>query len=391
MEQVNTRVNSFKDELEGDFKGFKLQFSERIESLIASLQSRESEVLNDSNEFKSRVEGDLQEVKDQLNLIVSEVNSKTNQLKDTLSSISEEQDKYISETEIFSRTDKLKSDLERSIDILSQKLKETDEKSDFVDLTNDKLEVLRPLLDQINGDIDNIENKRAKIDSLENRVNKVLDLSNSVDDKLKRIKESEGYIGEIQLKLRELKELEDSVSLEFNRLENKEAILEETNKAIDSGFSHVQIIENKLELLRDNITPFNNQIDNFKEKLIKVEEREKSINKAIDTLTILDSAIVDMDNKIEKMDKAREWIAGVETRLNESVRVADEQVKLMGALAQNKNDSSSKKSDTSAPNMNMRDMVIKLAHNGWKPEDIARTTKLSRGEVELILELSPRK
>ena len=37
--------------------------------------------------------------------------------------------------------------------------------------------------------------------------------------------------------------------------------------------------------------------------------------------------------------------------------------------------------------MDKRQTVTKLARQGWSPEEIARATKLSRGEVELILEL----
>ncbi len=35
--------------------------------------------------------------------------------------------------------------------------------------------------------------------------------------------------------------------------------------------------------------------------------------------------------------------------------------------------------------MGARDVVTKLARQGWTVEEISRTTKLSRGEVELIL------
>jgi hypothetical protein len=35
-------------------------------------------------------------------------------------------------------------------------------------------------------------------------------------------------------------------------------------------------------------------------------------------------------------------------------------------------------------------MVTRLAHQGWKVPQIAQATKLSRGEVELILELLPK-
>ena len=35
-------------------------------------------------------------------------------------------------------------------------------------------------------------------------------------------------------------------------------------------------------------------------------------------------------------------------------------------------------------------MVTKLAHQGWSIKEIAQATKLSQGEVELILELMPK-
>jgi hypothetical protein len=34
--------------------------------------------------------------------------------------------------------------------------------------------------------------------------------------------------------------------------------------------------------------------------------------------------------------------------------------------------------------------VVKLAHQGWSVDEIARAVKLSKGEVELILEISPK-
>ena len=46
------------------------------------------------------------------------------------------------------------------------------------------------------------------------------------------------------------------------------------------------------------------------------------------------------------------------------------------------------KKDRGAPSNNARETVVKLAHQGWKVEEIARATNVSRGEVELILELS---
>jgi DNA-directed RNA polymerase specialized sigma24 family protein len=40
--------------------------------------------------------------------------------------------------------------------------------------------------------------------------------------------------------------------------------------------------------------------------------------------------------------------------------------------------------------MDKRETVVKLSHQGWSVVEISRVTQLSRGEVELILELAPK-
>lgn len=391
METVNSRVKTFQDELTVELNSFRHSSEKKLEELILHIQLAENKLTIQSDEFKVKVESDIVTLDRQINSINNEVITGSQALKTELSLLVTEQKKYISETEIFTRTDQLRDDLSKAVVNLSHDLEDVKEKSEFVTVTNEKLGSLRSLIENINKQIESTDSKRIKIESLESRVSKVLDLSDSVDVKLTKIKESEEQIGEIQLKLRELKELENSVTSEFDRLEKKEDLLTETNRSIDTGFGQIQLIEGKLDLLKESLNPFNNQIENIQGKLDRVEGRESKIDLAINTLSTLDESVNELEEKIVKMDKAREWIAGVETRLDESVRSAEEQVKLMGALAQSKNDKTSVTNSAPAPNMNMRDMVIKLAHQGWKSDAISKTTKLSRGEVELILELSPRK
>ena len=90
------------------------------------------------------------------------------------------------------------------------------------------------------------------------------------------------------------------------------------------------------------------------------------------------------------MQQARDWLARTETRLQEVSNQAQEQVKLLGTLLKDgkKGDDSSSEG---APSMGARDVVTRLAHQGWSVDEIARATKLSKGEVELILEIIPRK
>jgi small-conductance mechanosensitive channel len=109
----------------------------------------------------------------------------------------------------------------------------------------------------------------------------------------------------------------------------------------------------------------------------------------IEKIKDLDSILSELEQRMEKLETAREWLAKTETRFETVGKQAQEQVRLLESIL--KADKKQSKLGEGAPPMDKRETVIKLAHLGWTPTEIARTTKLSRGEVELIMELAPKK
>jgi DNA-directed RNA polymerase specialized sigma24 family protein len=89
---------------------------------------------------------------------------------------------------------------------------------------------------------------------------------------------------------------------------------------------------------------------------------------------------------MDKLQKAREWLAKTETRLESVNKQAQENITLLRTLAKAEADHNK---DLGAPPSDKRQMVIKLAKLGWSSKEIAQRTNISRGEVELILELAP--
>jgi DNA-directed RNA polymerase specialized sigma24 family protein len=67
---------------------------------------------------------------------------------------------------------------------------------------------------------------------------------------------------------------------------------------------------------------------------------------------------------------------------------AEDQVKLLGSLLKSARKKSALTKGESP--MDDREMVTRLSGLGWSVEEIAKATKLSRGEVELILEVAPK-
>ena len=82
------------------------------------------------------------------------------------------------------------------------------------------------------------------------------------------------------------------------------------------------------------------------------------------------------------MQVAREWIIRAETRLDDLNKQAQAQFKLVESIM--KSGTKSEYKDT--PSIQKKDNVIQLARQGWANEAIAKTMKMTIGEVEMILE-----
>ena len=109
---------------------------------------------------------------------------------------------------------------------------------------------------------------------------------------------------------------------------------------------------------------------------------------AAETVGKLEAIIAELEGRLEKAQSSREWMARTETRFEEIGRQAQEQVRLLESIL--KAETKKEKGERGAPPLDKRETVIKLSHQGWSVQEIARVTQLSRGEVELILELAPK-
>ena len=90
------------------------------------------------------------------------------------------------------------------------------------------------------------------------------------------------------------------------------------------------------------------------------------------------------------MQRARQWIADAETRLENMNKQAQIQARAIDSVVKGKKSSTPIDLGDGAPPMQIRENVIALARMGFTVDQIAKNLKISRGEVELILEMAPR-
>ena len=90
------------------------------------------------------------------------------------------------------------------------------------------------------------------------------------------------------------------------------------------------------------------------------------------------------------MQKAHEWIAHAETQLENLDKDIQERIKIVGTILKEDGGRPAPRSGKGAPPIGTRESVAKLARQGWSNDEIATALKLSKSEVELILEIGPK-
>ena len=218
---------------------------------------------------------------------------------------------------------------------------------------------------------------------------KLLTMSKDMDLRLETVYSSQDALQEIQAKIRELENLEKLTESRFERLEKKKAIIEATATGVDKNFQTLESIEKNLGGIDGELSRIAVKLEDLKNEFQLLAANKEKADSIVAKLSDLDGILAGLETRMKSLETAREWLARTETRFEAVGKQAQEQVRLLESIL--KAEGKHSKSETGAPPLDKRETVIKLAHLGWSAQEIARTTKLSRGEVELILELAPKK
>jgi chromosome segregation ATPase len=219
--------------------------------------------------------------------------------------------------------------------------------------------------------------------------NRLIQTAQAVDDKLVQVTASDDTLQAMQAQLRRLEDAIKSAEDKYQRIEKKNQILDATNDGIDRNFQTLRDLETELKRYSDEIVKLQTALEGVKPVIDSLSRDRDRALEAAEKIADVEHFMAELEGRIEQMQKAREWLARTETRLEELNKQAQEQVKIMGTLLKEEGKRGLAK-DKGAPPIGVRETVVKLAHQGWTVDEIARTVKLSRGEVELILEISPK-
>ncbi len=373
------------DKFQSDYDDFVLDFQRKTHEFQSDSELHSKEIRQGLADTRDKVDS-LQKkmfvrIEDDYNLV-------SNNLKE----IELKQQDFIAQTQIFDRADSLKESLHEDIESLKDQITQIERSSAEAFSIKDEFANIHHLNEDIQAKFAKVLSEKQKIDTMDERINKIISLSDSVNLKLDEISTTHDTLQDYQVRLRQIEDLQDSIDKRYIRLEKKNSVIDTTTEGVDKNFQIMGQIEKAINTVKLELAPIFESLKEAREENAQFQAEQSKIKNVIDKLSSLDKTIVELDGRIESMNKAREWVAGTESRIDSIGKKAREQVQLFGKLMEKEGKAGDRgrKALAGSPDMEVREMVLRLAHEGWKSEEIARTTKLSQGEVELILELSPK-
>jgi hypothetical protein len=396
---LDTRLASIGTESEAQRRALELHFTETLQSFKDQLQQdmdgayqKTQELLDESDTRLGAIRAAIEQVSTQADAQQAQVFAHIDEQAKVLEAAIKEADQHIkdftTQTQLFEQANELKQELELRIEGLKGELDRLDKHwTEAADIEDEFVKIKR-LEEDVNAKMTRFLSEKHRIEQIETDFNRLLLVSEAVEDKLSAISSSNDTLQEMQIQIRKLTDALGDAEEKYQRLEKKNQTLDITNDGIDRNFKSLQESERLTQSITQDLHRLFDETGALRAALETLNLENQQARETADKLSLLDQSLSSIEERIDTMQKARKWLADIETRLEKLHKEAQEQVKLMGGLM--KDSGKLAPQDKGAPPLGVRDNIIRLARLGWTVDEIARAVKCGKGEVELILEIMPK-
>lgn len=393
LAEMADRLSALERDLTERADSALVAFEQRHEAL-QTRSARQIEELTDhiderSELFRTLVDDTRDQFQAMRDKLLGKLEEESRTLSTTVAEIEKRQNAFIEQTRIFERADSLKVSLNDSIEELKNEIARVESMRSEVRDIDAQFAKIRKMSAEAGEKMARFTADKRRIDLLEEDYRRLIGLAQSVESKIEQVGNSDEQLQEITARLRSLDDLQQEVEARFERLEKRRTTIDQTTDQIDQNAQSVTQIGQDIERLTSELSAMPGEVAALSTSLRELASARADADRTTAQLNALDQTLSDIEGRMRELQTAREWLARTETRLEEIRRDAGEQVKLLGSIM--RDEVKKNPEGGGAPSLSARETVQKLAHQGWKVDEIARATKVSKGEVELILELSGKK
>jgi chromosome segregation ATPase len=197
---------------------------------------------------------------------------------------------------------------------------------------------------------------------------------------------------DIDSRFGDLKDKADKLSSREKDIDVSIETITKTKEFISSLEQRADLLNTNLKELRDREEDLKNKVSLIDDKTGNLLNYEGRIDEVLSRFKEMDSFVADIEERSKQLQNTREWLARTESRLTNLTKDAERLVGDMQGMGRPAEGVASKDGPTllSRESESKVKTVLTLFEQKWTIPEICKVTKMSRGEVELILELNNR-
>jgi len=389
-------VRSLSDEVGRFRQELAQKTAQALEDFTRSYDGLSQDATRKARDSASAMATSLEDFKRETRMLQESFDSAKTQMATSLDTEKKNRDKVFVEmdkqvqdfqlqTKLFERADELKTTLSEAIETMKADVARVESRRAEMAELETQYSRIKRLEDELGQKIARFLAEKRRLDSMEEDFKRLITLSQTVDQKLEAVTMNNDQLTQIQAEVRRLATVADEAGEKYDRIEKKSNILDATADAVDKNFQAIGELERNIRTIDTEVRSIPDRVIDLKRSLDEVMSWKPKLDATVVRLDEVDGVLVDAEKRATELQKAREWLARAETRFDELNKKTQDHLKLLNDIL--KEEPTSGRKDKGAPPISVQETVRKLSHQGWKVEEIARAVKLSRGEVELILEL----
>lgn len=389
--ELDGKLDLATDQFKKEAESFSLNVDSQLKNAFALIEQKVSESHADTNGAVENVRSLIHTLKEHLNEIQEkttlQIQSDAERLNAIIEEIEKKQNAFIAQTQIFEKADELKLELEKSIEKLKAEVSHFEVYRTAMDEITNQYNRVCKIEGEIEGKISSIMNERGRIERVEGQFARLDDVANVIERKIDVLKNTGDNIQAYEVQVRKVEESIEKMNARYDRLEKKNIVLDQTAESIGEAFENLKVLESEIKAFKSDVAFLPTEIENLKASMQALSFNKDKADAVFSKLSALDDMLTQTESKMSHLQDSRSWLAAVETRLTDLSSKTDEKMKLLSSLYKGE---PSQRKESGAPALSTRESVISLHRQGWKVDEIANALKLSRGEVDLIIEHSDR-
>ena len=396
VEEVNVSLVGFKEEVERGFDEHRRTVNDReaeilrsMESIAESTHTRLSESQKEAEEVLRGFEREVAAVQDRVERRTSDIEKRIAAFEKESSTIKR----------AMRYKEKVEEDIEKLIDLASQ-VKE--DKKDIVSLKK-VIQTLKRDEGDISLRVRQLKSDKKAVSDIAKNAEQAIGLITVVDEKLDLISSQKQLLENMEEGMKSIGERFESLEKKAGELGNKESDLDVSIETIAKTKELLGSLEQRTDLLKESFKELKDIEEDIKKRVESADEKsrnlmgnERRVEEVLSRFREMDSLVADIETRTNQLQTTRQWLARTESRLTNltqnAERLAGELSNLPGGDADTERGKGPavSREPLSKDAKNKVKTVLTLFEQKWTIPEICKVTKMSRGEVELILELNKR-